>query len=107
MKFNVTDSNFKKEVIEASKKTPVLVDFWAAWCNPCNILKPILEKISENYKKKFVLAKLAVEENPDTANEYGIRSLPHVSLFKDGKIVDEFIGAKSESEVKAFLDKNL
>lgn len=109
METETNDINFKKEVIENSEKISVLVDFWAPWCSPCLMLKPILEKIanSKEYKDKFMLAKLNVEENKETASKYKIMSIPNVKLFKNGKIVDEFIGIKSEEEIKEFLERNL
>jgi putative thioredoxin len=107
MAIDVTDENFSQEVLDKSKDTPVVVQFWASWCGPCNALKPVLEKVSGSYGDRMVLARLSVEENPDTAGEYQVRSIPHVALFKDGKIVDDFIGAKPESDIKEFLDKNL
>jgi len=107
MKFDVTDEDFEEKVIEQSKQIPVIVQFWASWCGPCQMLKPIMEKVSDEYEGKIVLAKLSVEENPSTAQEYQVRSIPHVVLFKDGKIVDEFIGAKMSGDIKAFINKNI
>jgi putative thioredoxin len=106
MQIEATEKNFKDEVIKKSNETPVLVDFWAGWCGPCRFLSPTLEKVSED-RSDFILAKVNVEENNGLAEKYNIRSIPSIKLFKGGDIVDEFIGAKSESEVKDFLDKNL
>jgi len=103
----INDSNFQEEVIEKSKQIPILVDFWGKWCPPCLTLKPILEKLEKDYDGKFILAKLDVNENKEKAEEYNIRSIPNVKLFKDGKVVDEFVGAIPEYKVKEFLDKNL
>lgn len=105
---DVNDENFEQEVIEKSKKIPVVVDFWAVWCMPCLMLSPALEKFADSdYKGKFILAKLNVDENPVTSQRYGIRSIPSVKMFKDGKVVDEFIGAIPESAVMQWLSKNL
>jgi len=107
MELEVTDETFDKQVIAQSKKIPVLVDFWASWCMPCTVLKPMLEKITKEYKGKFILAKVNVEDNQEKAGEYGVMSIPCVKLFKSGKIADEFIGAIPEQQVRNFLDRNL
>ena len=104
---DVTDASFQEQVLEKSKELPVVVDFWADWCPPCQILKPMMEKLSEEYKGKIGIVKLNVEENQQTANEYGIMSIPSVKMFKDGKVVDEFVGAKPEEEIKFWIDSNL
>jgi putative thioredoxin len=101
---DVTDDTFEREVIEASKSTPVVVDFWAPWCGPCRVLKPILEKLSAEYGGKFKLAKVNSDENQEIAAAYGIRSIPDVMAFKDGKPVSHFLGAVPESQVRAFID---
>ena len=106
-KIDVNDENFDENVIEQSNNVPVVVDFWASWCGPCMMLKPLLEKIAEEYKGKFILAKLNVEENQEKAGEYGIMSIPAVKMFKNGEIVDEFVGAMPESSIKEWLNTNL
>ncbi len=106
-KIEVNDNNFEKEVIEKSKKVPVVVDFWAEWCMPCLILGPVLEKMMTESKGKFILAKLNVDKNPVTSKAYEIQSIPAVKLFKNGKLADEFVGALPEVQVKDWLDKNL
>lgn len=104
---DVTDTTFQKEVIEKSKELPVLVDFWASWCGPCQMLGPILEKVAKDYEGKIVVAKVSVEENQATPAKYNVMSIPAVKLFKNGEIVDEFVGARSESDIKEFVDKHL
>jgi len=104
---DVNDNNFNEEVIEKSKEVPVLVDFWAEWCSPCLILKPMLEEISEEYKDKIIVAKANVDKNQLNAEKYGVRGIPAVKLFKDGNVIDEFVGAIPEQAIKDFIDKNL
>jgi putative thioredoxin len=101
---DVTSATFENEVIEASKSTPVIVDFWAPWCGPCRVLKPILEKVASEYGGRFKLAKVNSDENQEIAAAYGIRSIPDVMAFKDGKPVSHFLGAVPESQVRAFID---
>lgn len=102
----VNDNDFQKEVIERSKKVPVVVDFWASWCGPCRFLGPVLEKIAESSKGKFILAKFNVEENNEKPQEYGIFSIPSVKLFSKGKITDDFVGAIPETRILEWLKKN-
>ena len=101
---DVTAETFEREVIEASRTTPVVVDFWAPWCGPCRVLKPILEKLAEEYDGRFRLAKLNSDENQEIAGAYGVRSIPDVMGFRDGKPVAHFLGAVPESQVRAFID---
>ncbi|MEM3408138.1 MAG: thioredoxin [Candidatus Micrarchaeia archaeon] len=105
--FEVNELNFNEKVIEKSKSIPILVDFWAPWCGPCRILGPILEKIAAEYNGKLMLAKINVDENEILANEYNISSIPTVKLFKNGIIVDEFVGALPEHMVRIWIDKTL
>ncbi len=103
----VSDESFGSEVIEKSKEVPVVVDFWAPWCGPCLMLKPVLEKLAAEYDGKFVVVKVNVDEFKERAMEYNVSSIPAVMLFRDGKVKDEFIGARPESMVREWLEKNI
>lgn len=103
----IDDNDFQEKVIEQSRNIPVVVDFFSEWCPPCKILAPILERLAQEYNGKFILAKANVDEVGATAAKYGVRSIPSVKMFKEGKVVDEFVGAMPESAVKEWLDKNL
>ena len=101
----LTDENFEKEITNSSK--PILVDFWAQWCMPCFVLSPILEKLAEEYKDKFILAKVSLEVAPLTAQKFGVDRIPMVVLFNGGKPISGFIGARPEPVVRELLDKML
>lgn len=103
--FDVSEADFEQIVLEGSKQTLVLLDFWATWCGPCKTLKPILEKLAAEYGGKFVLAKVETDANPQLATQYGIRGVPNVKAFLNGQVVDEFSGAIPESQARAFIDR--
>ena len=92
----LTAENFDAEVVDRSASVPVVVDFWAEWCQPCRILGPILERLAVEYEGRFVLAKAETEKLPDVASGFGVRSIPAVFAVKGGKIVDSFVGAQPE-----------
>jgi putative thioredoxin len=103
--FDVDAGNFQQVVVEGSLQVPVLVDFWAEWCGPCRMLKPILEKLAEEYQGKFILAKVDSDKNQEIAAQYGVRGIPSVKAFLGGAIVDEFSGAIPESAVREFIER--
>ena len=102
---DTTTQTFVKDVIEESKKLPVLVDFWAAWCGPCKALTPVLEKVVRNAKGKVKLVKMNIDEHPAIPGQLGIQSIPAVFAFVNGQPVDGFLGALPESQVQAFVDR--
>lgn len=103
----ISENEFQQTVLEGSHQRPVLVDFWAGWCQPCRTLMPILSQLAAQYRGKFILAKINTEENPSLASSLGIRSLPTVHLYIEGEMVDEFMGALPEAQIRAFLDKHI
>jgi len=104
---NVSDETFEERVLKRSKKVSVIVDFWAPWCIPCTVLGPALEKVVEESDGKVVLAKVNVDEHKLMAQKYGVMGIPAVKLFKNGEIVDEFVGLRPEQAIREWLDRNI
>jgi thioredoxin 1 len=101
----VGDSDFATEVLGSSK--PVLVDFWAEWCGPCKMIGPSLEEISEELGEQVTIAKLNIDDHPDTPGRYGVRGIPTMILFKDGEVVDTKVGAAPKAAIKGWLESAL
>lgn len=100
-----TDNNFEDEVLKSDK--PVLIDFWAPWCGPCKAVGPIVEELAGQLKDSVKVMKLNVDENQKTAINYGVRSIPTIILFKDGKVLDTIIGLVSKERLEDFVKKGL
>ena len=102
---HTSDASFDADVIESG--TPVLVDYWAEWCGPCKMIAPILDEVSNTYNGKLRVAKMNVDENRDIPAKFGIRGIPTLMLFKDGKLAATKVGALSKAQLTAFIDSNL
>lgn len=105
--FDIDETNFLTEVIDASQHVPVLVDFWATWCEPCKSLIPLLEKLNTEYAGKFRFAKIEVDQQQQLAAQFAIRSVPTVKMVVKGQFVDEFTGVLTEEQIREFIDKHL
>ena len=102
---HTSDASFNADVIEAG--TPVLVDYWAEWCGPCQMIAPILDEVSKDYDGKLRVAKMNVDENRDVPAKYGIRGIPTLMLFQDGQLAATKVGALSKAQLTAFIDSHL
>ena len=103
MEMQFTDKNFEAEVLKSDK--PVLVDFWAVWCGPCQMMEPIIEELAEEVKDKYKVGKMNVDENRETAAKFGIMSIPTLIIFKDGKAVKQLVGVQAKENLKEELEK--
>ena len=101
----VTDAEFDSTVLQS--ETPVVLDFWAEWCQPCKMLAPTVEEIAGEYEDKVKVGKLNVDDNPNTATKYGIRGIPTLLFFKGGQVVQQITGVKSKTEIQKIIDENL
>ena len=102
---HVSDASFEADVLNSD--LPVLVDYWAEWCGPCKMIAPLLDDAAKQYAGRVIIAKVNVDENPDTAAKFGIRGIPTLMLFKDGKAAATKVGALSRTQLSAFLDESL
>lgn len=100
-----TDDNFEAEVLKAT--TPVLVDFWATWCAPCKAIAPVIDAVAEEFDGQVKVGKVNVDDNPATPGKYGVRGIPTVILIKDGKVVDQVVGAVPKAQLEALIKKAL
>ena len=107
MATDVSTKTFEKEVLDASKTVPVIVDFWAPWCGPCRSLTPIIEKVVGEFKGRVKLVKVNSDDNPELSQAFRVQSIPNVIAFKDGRAVSQFVGAQPESTVRTFIEKLL
>jgi thioredoxin 1 len=102
---HVTDDSFESDVLNSGE--PVLIDYWAEWCGPCKMIAPVLDEIASEYTGRLKVAKLNIDDNPNTPPRYGIRGIPTLMLFKNGEVEATKVGAVSKSQLVAFIDSNL
>lgn len=102
---HVNDKNFSSEVLQSD--IPVLVDFWATWCGPCRAISPIVEELAKEFSGRVKITKLNVDENPATPSQYGVRGIPTLILFKEGKVIDQIVGSVPKARLKALIEKGL
>ncbi len=105
MEIELTEANFEKEVLEST--LPVLVDFWAPWCGPCKMVAPIVKELAEEYSGRLKVGKLNTDDNPTLAERYGIRGIPTLIIFKNGKVVEQLVGALPKSQLQKIINKHL
>lgn len=101
----ISDAEFETKVLKSA--TPVLVDFWAEWCGPCKMIAPILEDVAVEYADRLIVAKVNIDNNPETPQRYGVRGIPTLILFKEGEVHATKVGALAKSQLATFLDSNL
>ena len=101
----VSDAEFDQTVLKSDK--PVMLDFWAEWCQPCKMLTPTVEELAEEFEGQVLVGKLNVDDNPNTATNYGIRGIPTLLFIKDGQVVQQLVGVKSKAEIKKVIEETL